>query len=238
MHPPAPAVTGHTSRNPTRYPRRYPTHNMHSGFVNHAHSLHVLPAALYVLLTPTPRSGQCLPPHLPEYTASSACAGQPIHMVIRILSASQQPAADAVDHLHAASHRKLECRIHSDVSSACLNPAFLGQHAIAGHHRGCYSLQSACVCVPGDAQLGSWQSHPLIRALLSQPAAQAPILQGLQRLLHSLPRSPVTQQQQLLQQLVQPFLSFAMLCPDTSGECKVSPNIVDAALNILDAADG
>lgn len=71
----------------------------------------------------------------------------------------------------------------------------------------------------GAAQLGSWESHPLIRALLAQPAAQGPLLQGLQRRLHSLPQSPAKQQQQLVQYLVQPFISFVLLWSDTSGEC-------------------
>lgn len=71
----------------------------------------------------------------------------------------------------------------------------------------------------GEAQLGPWQSHPLCRALTSQAQAQASLLLGLQRLVQSLPHCKLPQERQhLMQQLVQPFLSFVMLSPDVAGE--------------------
>ena len=58
-----------------------------------------------------------------------------------------------------------------------------------------------------------------MKALLGQPVAQSSLLLGLQRLVQSLPHCKMTlERQQLMQQIVQPFVSFVMLCPDSSGE--------------------
>ena len=77
-------------------------------------------------------------------------------------------------------------------------------------------------------QLGSWKAHPLNKALLAQPASQASLLSATQRILNAAAKSSTSQQaqqaEQLLQQLLLPFVSFALLQPDPQGEllcCKL-----------------
>lgn len=82
------------------------------------------------------------------------------------------------------------------------------------------SCSASCTvpCDVGEAKLGTWQSHPLSRALISQPQAQSSLLLGVQRLVLSVPVCKTPQErQQLMQQLLHPFISFVMLSPDAQG---------------------
>jgi len=66
--------------------------------------------------------------------------------------------------------------------------------------------------------LGSWRDHPLIKALLAQPLSQPSLLLGMQRILNAASQADARQPQQLLQQLLLPFVSFVLLQPDTQGD--------------------
>jgi len=58
----------------------------------------------------------------------------------------------------------------------------------------------------------------LIKALLAQPLSQPSLLLGMQRILNAASQADARQPQQLLQQLLLPFVSFVMLQPDTQGD--------------------
>jgi len=58
----------------------------------------------------------------------------------------------------------------------------------------------------------------LIKALLAQPLSQPSLLLGMQRILNAASQAGARQPQQLLQQLLLPFMSFVMLQPDAQGD--------------------
>ena len=69
-----------------------------------------------------------------------------------------------------------------------------------------------------QAHLGSWRAHPLIKALLAQPLSHPSLLLGMQRILNAASQADARQPQQLLQQLLMPFVSFVLLQPDAQGD--------------------
>ena len=64
--------------------------------------------------------------------------------------------------------------------------------------------------------MGSWAAHPLSKALLAQPLSHASLMLGTQRILSHAAQAEKLHQQ-LLQQLLIPFISFVLLRPDTTG---------------------
>ena len=76
-----------------------------------------------------------------------------------------------------------------------------------------------------QAQLGSWTAHPLNKALLAQPLTHSSLLLGAQRILTKAAQTG-EHAQQLLQQLLSPFVSFVMLRPDVSGKLDVSVHLL------------
>ncbi|KAL0048382.1 hypothetical protein WJX82_001959 [Trebouxia sp. C0006] len=83
---------------------------------------------------------------------------------------------------------------------------------------GLFALLQTLVRGSEQAHLGSWRAHPLIKALLAQPLSQPSLLLGMQRILNAASQADARQPQQLLQQLLLPFVSFVMLQPDTQGK--------------------
>lgn len=69
-----------------------------------------------------------------------------------------------------------------------------------------------------QAQLGSWTAHPLNKVLLAQPLSHPSLLLGVQRILSQSAQAGKNHQQ-LVQQLLMPFVSFVMSRPDVSGKC-------------------
>ncbi|KAL3139449.1 hypothetical protein ABBQ38_003779 [Trebouxia sp. C0009 RCD-2024] len=94
----------------------------------------------------------------------------------------------------------------------------------------------AAIAVPEQAQLGSWAAHPLSKALLAQPLSHASLTLGTQRILRQAAQAG-KHQQQLLQQLLLPFISFVLLHPDTTGghialKCGMHAQLVRAACTL------
>ena len=61
-----------------------------------------------------------------------------------------------------------------------------------------------------QAQLGSWAAHPLNKALLAQPLSHPSLMLGTQRILSQAAQAG-KYHQQLLDQLLVPFVSFVLL---------------------------
>ena len=61
-----------------------------------------------------------------------------------------------------------------------------------------------------QAQLGSWAAHPLNKVLLAQPLSQSSLMLGTQRILSQAAQAG-KHHQQLLNQLLVPFVSFVLL---------------------------
>ena len=61
-----------------------------------------------------------------------------------------------------------------------------------------------------QAQLDSWAAHPLVKALLAQPLSHPSLMLGTQRILSQAAQAGKNQQQ-LLQQLLVPVVSFVLL---------------------------
>lgn len=68
-----------------------------------------------------------------------------------------------------------------------------------------------------QAQLGTWTAHPLNKALLAQPLSHPSLMLGAQRILSQAAQAG-KHHQQLLQQLLLPFVSFVLLRPDVNGK--------------------
>lgn len=68
-----------------------------------------------------------------------------------------------------------------------------------------------------QAQLGTWASHPLSKALLAQPLSHPGLMLGTQCILSQAAQAGNQHRLQLLQQLLVPFISFVLLRPDVTG---------------------
>ena len=75
-----------------------------------------------------------------------------------------------------------------------------------------------------QAQLGSWTGHPLNKALLAQPLSHPSLMLGTQRILSQAAQAE-KHHQQLLQQLLLPFVSFVLLQTGSEGSGRLTCSV-------------